>query len=321
MKNWLKKLTSAESSISFYGAICVFVLLFVVGVFNKTFLSIKNIESILIQTSAVAIMAIGQTYVLVAGGIDLSIPSIMTLSSVVGAMVMKNLGINPLLGLITMIIVALVCGLINGIAVARFKMMPFVVTLTMMMMADGAALLLTKSRSIKVPEAFWVFGAGKLFGIPIPIIVMVIISLTAFIVLEKTIIGRRIIATGANRKSADTCGIDTKKCIVTAYIISSLSAAFAAIILTGRLGAASLSTASDGTSLDIICAAIIGGASLSGGVGSILGALGGALIISLLQNVMNLYGANYFASYMVKAAMILIVTWLDTILTKLRRKS
>lgn len=300
--------------------LCGIIGLVVLSVIRPQFMTGSNIANILVQTSALALMAFGQTFVLVSGGIDLSIPSVMTLSGVAGALAVQQ-GAPPVAGIFIVFGVALVCGAINGVAVSRFKMMPFVVTLTMMIMADGAALLLAQSRSIPVPAEFRLFGNATILNIPVSIIVMVVLCIILYLLLNKSMFGRWNFATGISRESANTCGIPTKLVLFSGYIISSIMAAFAALILTGRLGAASLSMASDGTSMDVICAAIIGGASISGGVGSILGALGGAFIISILQNVLNLFGANYFAALIIKAAVILIVTYIDTIKTRIRRSA
>lgn len=295
------------------------ILLLVIALIKPDFYAAKNISSILIQCSATAIMAAGQIYVMVSGGIDLSIPSVMMLSGSVGALIMRQTGGNIALGVISILAVAILAGLFNGISVAKLKMNAFVATMITMLIANGLALRVTRSSSIPVPKAFTELF-GKYYGpVHANIAVMIVCLVILQFVLKKTAFGRCIYALGTNEKSAETCGIKTGKTRIEIFLISGLLAGIAAIVLTARIASSSLSLASDSTSLDVIAAAIVGGASIKGGVGTALGAFIGAFIINALSNLLILLGIDYYTIQIIKGLVFIFITYFDTIRARARR--
>lgn len=271
-----------------------------------------------IRSSAVAIMAAGQIYVMVSGGIDLSIPSVMMLSGCIGAYTMRETE-NIMLGVLAIMMIAILLGLFNGFSVAKIGINPFVATMITMIFSNGLSLRVTKSTSIPVlPKFTELFG--KYYG---PFHANIIMMLVCLIILQflltKTAFGRSIYAIGTNEKTAQACGIKTGKIKIQVFLISGIMAGLAAIALTARISSSSLSLASDGTSLDVIAAAIVGGASIKGGVGTVLGALIGAFIINGLSNLLVLFGIDYYTIQIIKGAVFIFITWFDTIRANARR--
>lgn len=302
--------------LAFLAALMAFLL-----IAKPAFFQIENIKRILIQTSSTGIMTFGLTFVLITGGIDISMPMMMLLSSVCGAMVIQKTG-NLALGIFTILFIGFLCGSINGYAVSRFKMMPFIVTLVMQGVAEGAATLICYSTTYTVPETFIQIGSGTILGfLPVPILYLLVLGIFFHILLNNTAYGRYVYGLGINAEAASTCGINTSLVKYSCYAIAGLTTAIGAIITTARLGSASLMMASDSTSLDIVCAAIIGGASIYGGVGTIPGAFIGALLITIIQNVINLFGLNTFTMYIIKGSIILLCTYYDSVKAKLWGKA
>ena len=299
----------------FVGAF-VFALLLLMAILQPGFYSQGNISSILIQSGATAVMAAGQVYVMVSGGIDLSIPNAMMLSGCVGAIVMRSSG-SVALGVASIFAVGLLAGLFNGIAVAKFKMMAFVATMITMLICGGLSTLITQSTSIPVPEEFCNIFGGYLGPIHATILIMVLCLFVLHYVLAYTAFGRKVFAVGTNRLSSNTCGLNTESIQIRVFLISGLMASIAALLLVGRLGSSSLSLASDQTSLDVIAAAIVGGASITGGVGTALGAFFGALLITTLSNSLVWFGVDYYTIQIIKGFVFLLITYFDSIRSKL----
>lgn len=289
-----------------------------IAIAKPQFYAFRNLSSILIQSSAVAIMAAGQIYVMVSGGIDLSIPSVMMLSGCIGAYTMRETE-NIMLGVLAIMMIAILLGLFNGFSVAKIGINPFVATMITMIFSNVLSLRVTKSTSIPVlPKFTELFG--KYYG---PFHANIIMMLVCLIILQflltKTAFGRSIYAIGTNEKTAQACGIKTGKIKIQVFLISGIMAGLAAIALTARISSSSLSLASDGTSLDVIAAAIVGGASIKGGVGTVLGALIGAFIINGLSNLLVLFGIDYYTIQIIKGAVFIFITWFDTIRANARR--
>lgn len=293
------------------------VLLLVLAFIKPEFFAGENISSILIQCSATAIMAAGQVYVMVGGGIDLSIPAVMALSGSVGALAMRSTG-NIGFGLAAIFAVSILAGLFNGIAVARFKMMAFVVTMVTMIVCNGLATMVTKSQSIPVPRSFTALFGSYYGPVHATIAIMAVCLVTLHIILKKTAFGRCIYALGTNKGSAETCGIKTDMIQIKVFLVSGVLAGISAVLLVARLGSSSLSIASDSTSLDVIAAAIVGGASIHGGVGTAAGALFGALVITAMQNVLVLFGIDYYTIQIIKGLVFIFITYFDTVRMRMR---
>ena len=294
------------------------VFLVLIAIAKPQFYYMKNLSSILIQSSAVAIMAAGQIYVMVSGGIDLSIPSVMMLSGCIGALVMRETQ-SVALGVLSIFAVAVLAGAFNGFSVAKLRSNAFVATMSTMLFANGLSLKVTKSSSIPVLPDF-TEKFGKYYGpFHANIIMMVICLVVLQFLLTKTAFGRWIYAIGTNEKSARACGIKTEKITIQVFLISGLMAGIAAIALIARISSSSLSLASDSTSLDVIAAAIVGGASIKGGVGTAAGAFIGAFIINGLSNLLVLFGIDYYSIQIIKGIVFIFITYFDTVRAKARR--
>lgn len=293
-------------------AIAFFLVVLAIGFVFPHFLTLRNLVNVLRQASALGFMAIGVTIVLIAGGIDLSIPSVMALSGILGAMYMR-VGGNPFLAVLIMIAVGMACGSINGLAVAYLKMIPFVVTLSTMAIAMGTCVWVTNKVSVAgIHEGFIDFVMAKVWIVPVPVIflAMAIAIVTAFT--RKSIFGRWLYAVGVNQKTARVSGIPTDHVIFGSYVFSGLFAGLAAIIVTGRLASASPTMGQEGVVLNVIGAAVVGGVSIYGGVGSPLGAVFGAIIITLISNSMNMMHVPYFTTLIIKGIVIIIIVALDS---------
>lgn len=278
---------------------------------NPDFPTQRNILNVLLQLSVLAFMALGMTLVLIGGGIDLSMAGVLTLSGVLGSSVMVETE-NAVLGVLVMFVVGLALGFLNGFAIARFKMVPFIVTLSTMVLTTGIAAWYTKGVTIgPVLDSIYAIGRRDTFIIPIPVIMVVVASIVLNFFLERTAFGRSLFATGANELAARSSGIDTTRIIFSTYVISGFFASVAGLTLVARLGIGSSGMGGNLLILDAISAVIIGGASLSGGRGSVVGTLGGVLIISIIGNGLNLFGVSYFLTIIVKGVLIFLAVLLD----------
>ncbi len=287
--------------------------------FTPGLLSAENISNIFSNLLPLLILATGQTLVLITGGIDLSVTSVMALSSVTGAMVMSGGEARvTLLGVAAMLLVGAVIGLCNGLAITKLQMPPFIVTLTAMMFFSGLAIWLTKSKTIyNLPSSFNAIGKGALWFIPYALLVTALLVVAAHLLLTRSLLGRWLYAVGLNVKAARISGVPVERTMLAAYILSGLFAAVAAILYTGRLETGS-PVLGQRLLLDVIGAAVIGGTSLFGGRGKIAWTLYGVLFLTLIDNSLNLAGHSHFTIMMVKGSVILLAALLDVLRTKLR---
>jgi ribose transport system permease protein len=292
------------------------VILALLALFVPNFFTQRNINNIFVQAAPLGLMAIGMTAVLITGGIDLSIPSVMGLSAIIGAMFLRDGGSIPVACLI-MLSVGTLLGAINGFSVAYLKMIPFVVTLAMMTIATGAAVAITNSVSVPVTnEAFYDLILDRTLGIQRPILITAFVTLVAIIVMRRHIFGRWLYAVGINAKAARVSGIPTARITFSAYVISGFLAGMTAIVLAARLGSASANMGTDAIVLDVMSSAVVGGVSIYGGVGGPLGAVLGAIFITIISNSMNMMQVSFFTSLIVKGFVIIGFVAIDS----LRRK-
>ncbi|HZK60548.1 MAG TPA: ABC transporter permease [Anaerovoracaceae bacterium] len=275
------------------------------------FISGQNISNILVSSSLTGIVGIGMTFVLITGGIDLSVSGNVVMTSLIMATWM-SIGIPWLLAIAMAICVSTMVGLINGISIGRFGMVAFVVTLAVSNITRGYGKLFSGGQTVYgLPEIHEIFGLGKLFGIiPAPIIMVGIVAIVASFVLNYTNYGRKLYAVGGNQKAAWMAGIKTTKIIVSAYVISGLLCGFGAVLITSKLMSAS-STIASNLELDAIAACVIGGTSLSGGSGRISGTVLGAIAIAMIANGLNLTGVSPFAQEIAKGVIIFVVVAID----------
>ncbi|MGL4568232.1 MAG: ribose ABC transporter permease [Fusobacteriaceae bacterium] len=284
----------------------------VVSIFNPRFLSMNNLLNVLRQTSINSVIAIGMTLVILTGGIDLSVGSVLAISGAICATMVSS-GMNPVLALFLTLTVGLLLGILNGIFISYAKLQPFIVTLVTMTLLRGATLVYTDGKPIPVRgegEFFENIGGGYLLEIPVPIYIMVALVLVGYYVLANAKFGRYIYAIGGNEEATKLSGVNTSKYKTLVYGVAGALAALAGIIVTSRLGSAQ-PTAGAGYELDAIAAVVLGGTSLSGGVGRITGTALGAIIIGVLGNALNLLDVSSYYQMMIKAAVILIAVLID----------
>lgn len=284
----------------------------IVSVLNPRFLTHANILNVLRQTSINSIIAIGMTLVILTGGIDLSVGSILAFCGAVMASLL-NAGHNPILALIVTLALGLVFGFFNGFLVSKMKLQAFIVTLVTMTFLRGATLVFTEGKPITVDDGGLLFeniGGGYLFDIPIPIYIMIALFVAGHYLLMHTKFGRYTYAIGGNEEATKLSGINVDKVKMWVYGLCGMLSALAGVILTSRLYSAQ-PTAGSGYELDAIAAVVLGGTSLAGGVGRVTGTVLGALIIGVLGNALNLLNVSSYYQMMIKAIVILIAVLID----------
>lgn len=287
-------------------------LVVIVSILNPSFLEPLNILNLFRQVAINALIAFGMTFVILTGGIDLSVGAILALSSALTAGMIVS-GVDPILAIIIGCILGGLMGMVNGLFITKGKMAPFIATLATMTIFRGLTLVYTGGNPITGlgdNYLFQLFGRGYFLGIPVPAITMIITFAVLFIVLHKTPFGRKTYAIGGNEKAALISGIKVTKVKIMIYSLSGLLAALAGAILSSRLNSAQ-PTAGTSYELDAIAAVVLGGTSLSGGKGRIFGTLIGALIIGTLNNGLNLLGVSSFYQMVVKGIVIGIAVLLD----------
>lgn len=288
------------------GAIAVVLILFA-----PNFFKVQNGINIIVQASTLGILAIGMAFVMIGGGIDLSMPANMALAAVLGAICMAA-GINPLIGSLVMIASGVAVGLLNGFAVAYLRMIPFVVTLAMLTVVTGVTIWVTNSVSVAVnSDAFYNVLLASLYRIPVSVAVLIVCGMIATAIMSATIYGRWLYAVGISREAARVARVPIQVVICTSYAFAGLMAGLTAVLLTARLGSASAAMGSDGVVLDTISACVVGGISIYGGVGRPLGAIIGAILITLISNALNMLGVSYYFSLMIKGTVIVLFIFAD----------
>ncbi len=297
------------------------VLFAVFSVMAKNFFTVRSVLSLALQTSTTTIIGIGVTFTIITGGIDLSIGSVVALTGTLAVMA-ANAGIpigpSMLIGLIS----GVACGAANGLLITRLKLPPFIATLGMMDVARGVALTITNANAKPAPEAFGALGNDAIFrtgpqfpGISYPLIIMIGVAIVCHFILKKMRIGRYTYAVGSNEEAARLSGVKVNRVKMVAYIFSGLLAALTGIILASRMVTSQPNSAS-GYELNAIAAAVIGGTSLMGGVGTIAGTVVGSFIIGILTVGLTMQGANYFMQQIVIGMVVILAVYFDQIRRK-----
>jgi ribose transport system permease protein len=306
------------------GSLAVLVLVF--SLTSDAFFTVGNGMSVSLQVTSIAYLGIAATFVIITGGIDLSSGSVLALAGVVAALLVQK-GTPVALAMVIGVAVGGVCGLINGLSITRLKLPPFIATLGMMLIARGVALQITGARAISgLGEAFGELGNGSLFrierdtggpfpevvfpGIPYPVILMIAIAVVGAIVLRRTVFGRHLYAVGSNADAARLSGVRVNRVTLLTYVISGLLSGLAGCVLMSRLVTGQ---PNEGImyELDAIASAVIGGTSLTGGIGSISGTLIGAFVIGILRNGLNMNGISSFVQQIIIGLVILLTVWID----------
>ena len=285
--------------------ICVFAT-----ILSPSFLSVTNLFNVFKQITVAGIVGCGMTFVILTGGIDLSVGSILGLSGVLASGVLASTG-NTAVAVAVSLTVGIACGAVNGFFVSVCGIPPFISTLGMMTLLRGVILVYTKGSPIPIKsDAYKFFGKGSIAGIPVSVIILIIVFLLAHYILTQTSYGRSVYAVGGNREAARLSGIRVNTSEFLVYTLNGLMCGMAGLILTARLGSAQ-STSGTGIEMDAIAAVILGGTSLSGGVGFVLPTVVGAMIMGIIDNILTLMNVNPHATNIVKGAVILIAVLVD----------
>ncbi len=299
--------------------IVLVILVIVFGAISSQYLTQSNLILMTKHVSINAILAIGVTFVILTGGIDLSVGSIAGLSSMIaGGLLFEGLGIgdgklwfSAAMVILIGIVVGALIGAVNGIVITRFRVAPFIATLGMLYVARGFAQLRSNGGTFpdlagssgRGNEGFGLLGTGSLLGVPVEVWIMIVVAAVAIVVTTQTPFGRQVFAVGGNERAADLAGIRTNRIKLAVYVISGGCAALAGLLLTSELGAAYPDTATT-YELNAIAAAVLGGTALAGGRGSIVGTIMGAFVIGFLSDGLVLVGVSPFWQSVVKGAVI-----------------
>lgn len=274
------------------------------SVLSERFFTISNMLIVMRQTSIVAFLAVGMSFVILGAGIDLSVGSVLAFSGAVGAGVMQNGGI--FFGILAGLALGTALGVFSGIVITKLKIPSFIATLAMMAIARGGTLVYTDGRPITgLPSSFAFLGRGYIGNVPFPIILMLIIFILAYIILKLTRFGRYVYATGGNINAARASGIKVDNVIISTFAISGFLSGLTGMVLASRLNSAQ-PTAGVGYELDAIAAVVLGGTNLFGGEGELWGTLVGAFIMGILNNGLNMLNVSSFYQQVVKGIVILI---------------
>jgi ribose transport system permease protein len=310
--NWLSLLLASQA---FWVLIAIVVACVVLSQMSEAFLTSKNLYNITRNFTFTAIVALGMTMVIITGGIDLSVGSVLCLCSMVLAVTM-HAGYSIYAGIAVAVLTALVIGAFNGVMVAYFNFPPFVVTLGMLSIARSLAMVASNNTVVfqfgPDHDKLLALGGGSTLGIANPVLYMIVLALITGFVLRWTKFGRYLFAIGGNEHAATLTGVPVRQIKVAVYMISSLSAGIAGIVQTGWLGAVTTNIGA-GMELQVIAAAVIGGANLAGGIGTAFGAVVGSALIEIIRNSLGLLGINAFWQGTFIGACIIIAVAFDRI--------
>lgn len=303
-----------------YGIYFLFLLIVIVlAIFNGSFLTGTNLINVLLQTSVNAVLAIGMTYVIITGGIDVSVGAVMAVSSACGVGLIKVLNVPVGVGILVIIAVGVIFGLINGVSVAYLRMPAFLVTLATQGIARGLTLVISSGKSwYDLPEAFQFIGKESFLGIPVLIYMVAIVFALGMVLLRLTVYGRKVYAIGGNPEAAKVSGISVRRVQMSVYTLLGLITGIAALMTTARVGSfwAAMGT---GIEFMVIAGVVVGGTSLAGGVGSLGGTIVGVLLLGVINNALNLWGVPSEWQDVFRGVIIFIAVMLDALRTKYRK--
>jgi len=288
--------------------IVLLIMIILCSILNKNFLSTNNISNIMKQLAVATILAYGEMLLIISGMLDLSSGAVLALAGVLSVSTYKSSG-SLLLALIVALTIGVVCNLVNALMVTNFKTPPFIATLAMQTVARGIALLYTKGQNILQLDKYVVFGQGSIGPVPVSIIFMAVITVVIWYIMKHTRFGRSLYAIGGNEEAAVASGINVMKNKYIVFVINGLLVGIAGVLFMSRVNAG-LPNGAVGYEMEGLTAAIVGGTSFSGGVGTTMGTLAGAFIIGCLNNIMNLAGVDSYVQQIVKGIIIaLAVIW------------
>ncbi len=318
--NQMTKRLNGKDLFNKYGILLVFLILFVLlTVITNTFFTSRNLINVLKQVSINGIISVGMMCVLLTGGIDLSVGSIVALSGIV-ATTFAHPGEYPvIIPIILGVLAGAACGVVNGTLVAFLNLPAFIVTLGMLSVSSGVALVLSKGRPISnLSEQFRYIGGGSILGLPILIYILAAVFLIGYLILSWTKFGRYLYAIGGNEEAAKASGLSVARIKLFVYMISGICAGLAGTVLASRINAGQPNSG-EGYELDAIAAVVIGGTSLNGGIGKVSGTILGVLIVGVINNGMDLLNISSYYQKIVKGSIIVLAVLLDRI-TKNKNK-
>lgn len=301
--------------------ILIIAALIVLSITIPRFLTVGNIFNLLVQASMIGLPAIGLTFIIITAGNDLSLPTNMACSAILGCIIMQKTQ-NTFLGVFCIMLFAVLFGCINGFSVAVLKMVPMIVTLAIQTLNTGISDFCTQGTSIGgLPESFSRIFAGSIGGVvPISVLVFLLVAFIMHLILTKTVFGRQLFQTGINERAARVNGINTTKIIFIIYVLGGLMAGINGVLTAARLNSAGPTMGPASSFNNIICACVLGGASVWGGKGTILGTVIGSIMMALISNVMNLLNVDFFATYVVKGIVIIVVCYVDVLRNRVKEK-
>lgn len=303
------------------------IIVMVFAVTTPTFRTMDNLISIGLSAAIYILLAMGLSFVLIAGATDLSAGSVVAISGITCAIAIKDYGMSVTAGVLIGLITGILCGVVNGFLSTKLGLVPFIATLGTQWIFRGLTNILGNGMpvSVRIPdrpeiaEQFYYLGGGRLFGIPIPVYLCLMFGIVLSFILRKTVLGRNIYSVGSNQEAASLSGIDVFQTQMMSYMICDGMAGLAGVVMAARLVSAQTS-AGTGYEFEGIFAAVIGGVSLSGGIGNILGAVIGALIVAVLRNGLNLHGVNSFWQQVILGILIVGAVWVDVQRSKKQAK-
>jgi ribose transport system permease protein len=297
-----------------FGSLAALIIMIVIiAAFIPQFRQVENLINVTRNFSFVGIVAMGMTLVILTGGIDLSVGSVWAMTAVLAAFLMSS-GWPMIAAIAVALLAAAAVGLFNGLCITRLNMSPFVPTLASLAIARSLALVITRGRPISSfgpqQDAFLWIGGGSVLGVPNPVILFVVVAVIAWIVLSRTVWGRRVYAVGGNEKAARLTGLNVSRLKVTVYMISSLCAGLAGIVQASYLSSVTASLAT-GQELSVIAATVIGGVNLAGGEGTVFGVVIGTVMLEILRNGLLLFGIDPYWQGVFVGAIIIIAVSID----------
>lgn len=280
------------------------------AILSPFFLTVPNLVNVVLTMSVIGIVSIGMTYVMLSGGIDLSVGSTMGLSAVVAATYAKH-GSPFILVILIGLGIGFLIGLVNGLAITKLRVPPLIATLAMLSVAKGVQLIYSRGVTVfGLGDAVGMLGRGSIGPIPVPIVLLLLLYVLASISLSRTAFGRKVYAVGGNERAARIVGIQVERIKISAYILSSMLASFGGLILISRLDSAP-TVIGTGLELETIAAVVIGGTSLTGGKGGVWGTLIGVAILALIQNALNLLNVSPYFTQLVQGLVIFTAVAID----------
>ena len=307
------RLRGVGRAIRLESLVVLVVLVAGLSIASPYFLSVSNALNILLATSVIGVLGFASTFVIASAGIDLSLGSVLGFSGVVGALAVNALDLPWVFGVLGSLLAGALCGLVNGLLIARAGIPAFIATLGMLGMARGAALVLTNGQPVYgLPEPMVWIGQGRPFGIPVPAIAFLLLAVVTHFVLSSTRFGKYALVIGDNENAARATGIHVERQRIKLYVLSGTLAGLAGLLFAARVNSGD-PTAGFSYELTAITAAILGGSNLFGGRASVVGTLIGALIMGVLQNGLNLLAVSSFYQQMAIGAVLILAVWLDQI--------